>query len=130
MLVGNGLLKRYGTVTFDYSRRNILFEQPLANPENDFDRSGLQMKRSANGFLVLDVVPQSPAAEAGLRVGDVITSVDGRAATDWRLPLLRDHLRLSPKGTRVQGEALRGRRQQTFQLTLRDLLPQSSVASR
>ncbi|HEU68948.1 MAG TPA: PDZ domain-containing protein [Candidatus Acetothermia bacterium] len=34
------------------------------------------------GVLVADVVPGGPAAEAGMKAGDVITAVDGRAVQD------------------------------------------------
>jgi putative serine protease PepD len=34
------------------------------------------------GLLVTLVVPGGPSADAGLRAGDLITSIDGRPATD------------------------------------------------
>jgi aspartyl protease/PDZ domain-containing protein len=123
--VGVGLLSRYEVVTFDYSRRRILFRGPLQNPPNDLDRSGLQMKRTPGGFEVIDVSLAGPAAAAGVRVGDVIVEVDGRSATQWTLPALRDRLRVSPIGTHVRGTAMRASERRTFELTLRDLLPQA-----
>jgi serine protease Do len=39
---------------------------------------------AADGALIADVVAGSPAAEAGLRTGDVITSFDGQAIEDAR----------------------------------------------
>lgn len=35
------------------------------------------------GLAILGCLPNSPAAEAGLRYGDVLLSVNGRATPDW-----------------------------------------------
>jgi C-terminal processing protease CtpA/Prc len=53
------------------------------------------------------VVPGSPAAQAGVRVGDRITAVDGKAATALSLADTRGHWRSAAPGTRVRRPALR-----------------------
>jgi putative serine protease PepD len=42
---------------------------------------GIRVVPSANGLLVVETVPQGPAASAGLQPGDVITKLDDAAAT-------------------------------------------------
>jgi serine protease Do len=71
------------------------------------------------GALVGDVTPKTPAAEAGLKEGDVIVEFNGKKVTDDR------HLRLMAAqtlpGTRVTLKALRDGKEQTFTVKLGEL---------
>src|SRR5262249_8578605 len=85
--IGGGLLKRF-TVTFGYGRKRLIFEPAAASgPPDPRDRSGLWINRGtgATGFEVKDVVAGGPGAEAGLKVGDVILSFDGKTGRDLTL---------------------------------------------
>jgi PDZ domain len=53
--------------------RQKINENPKANIELDLDR----------GVLVARIIENSPAAAAGLQVGDVIVEIDGKAVTDF-----------------------------------------------
>jgi len=90
-LLGARFLQRY-RVTFDYARREIILEpSPLAPPDR-FDRSGAfitQDPKDPHRFTVHWVAPGSPAAEAGLAVGDIVRTLAGRAADAWTLNQLR-----------------------------------------
>lgn len=55
---------------------------PLANPETPVLGIGMGMERGAQGVTVRKVEPQSPAAAAGVRVGDLILSVDDERVTE------------------------------------------------
>jgi serine protease Do len=61
--------------------------------------AGALGREGGKGAVVSQVVPDSPAAKAGLRVGDVITAVDGRA-----VDAPRDLVRVA--GTTAQGSKL------------------------
>jgi len=69
----------------------------------------LGMATSAEGAVIVQVEPGSPAQRAGLRRGDVVVSIDGRpvrTASD-----LRNYIGLSPVGSVVELEIVRdGRR--------------------
>ena len=52
---------------------------PFANPEMPVLGIGMAMMRGVKGVVVESVVPGSPAAAAGVRVGDVVGSIDGSA---------------------------------------------------
>lgn len=55
---------------------------PFANPEMPVLGIGIGVLRGAKGVLVPSVVPASPAAAAGVRPGDLITSLDGSPVTE------------------------------------------------
>jgi S1-C subfamily serine protease len=67
------------TVVFDYHAQTVTFipngtvSQPFSR-----DRTGLSLTQNdANAFDVLDVVPQGPAATAGVLTGDRIVALNG-----------------------------------------------------
>src|SRR5687768_12939429 len=73
---------------------------------------------SQSGMLVGSVEPGSPAAEAGVRVGDVIVEVNGRhvdAVDDIRSAMAK-----SKKGDTVEIDVLRERKALTLKATLVD----------
>jgi predicted aspartyl protease len=75
--LGGELWRRF-TVTLDYRAGwmhltpNDAFDDPFVGP-----RSGLAPSLADGVVKVVDVVAGSPAAEAGVRVGDTIVAVDG-----------------------------------------------------
>ncbi|HEY3638662.1 MAG TPA: aspartyl protease family protein, partial [Rhizomicrobium sp.] len=71
--IGAGILKRY-IVTLDYGHQ-VMYLKPVTTPVDDldtFDRAGLWINQSAEGFAVVDVMKGAPADQAGLKVGDII----------------------------------------------------------
>lgn len=120
--IGSGLLKRF-TVTFDYPRQRIYFAATARSSERDaYDRSGLWVNQTRGGFLIVDIVQRSPAADGGLREGDTILSVDGVPASSLSLGNFRDRLRESPPGTEIRLTISRENRTRMVALRLRDLI--------
>ena len=113
--IGYGVLHRF-TLTFDYRDRELFLTPNAAVGDDVYDRSGMWLVDAAGGFRVVDVFAGSPAERAGVRVGDLIESVDGREATDVGLVAARDTLRAAP-GTAVSVRLVRGA--DTLDVTLR-----------
>lgn len=66
---------------------------------------GLGLPRSY-GIIVSDVTPGGPAEGAGVQVGDILLTIDGRAAEN--LPFVAFHLLSLEAGEKVHLELLRG----------------------
>ena len=99
--VGFGILRQFA-VTYDLPNDAIYFERYINYGTPDIaDRGGVWLELAADGFKVIDVVAAGPAAQAGLKNGDVIVEVNGRAWSELTLPVVRDILRGTP-GVRVR----------------------------
>jgi PDZ domain/Aspartyl protease len=92
--LGDGVLQRFN-VAFDFRNHrmalspNSSFERPF-----EWDMSGLWLQPDASGALRVDfVVENSPARAAGVTVGDVVTTVNGRDVKAADLSSLRETLR-------------------------------------
>jgi hypothetical protein len=84
--IGNEILHRF-RVVLDYSRRSMMLEpnSHLSDPfENDMSGIALDSEgKDCHVFKVVGVEEKSPAAEAGIVVGDEIIAVDGKPANQF-----------------------------------------------
>lgn len=88
---------------------------PELAQQNNTDPNSAFMVPEVNGVIVIRVLPNTPAAAAGLRRGDVITQVDGQPVTSaGQLQTMVENSRL---GQSLQVKVLRG--DQTKQLQVR-----------
>jgi hypothetical protein len=120
--VGAGVLKKFNIV-WDYPRLQMFFERNAHYSDPDvFNRAGIWANLGGGGFEVIDVFAGSPAADAGLKVGDHIVAIDGKQAQrDITLPDFRTRMKEAP-GTKLTLEVMRGGQKLQIVVTLRDLV--------
>ena len=120
--VGGGVLKRFNII-FDYGKQQLVFERNANDTQPDvYDRSGMWINLGGDGFEVMDVVAGGPAAQAGLKVGDTLVAIDGRATTEISLPATRVRFKTETPGTKVRLQVRSGDETHEAILTLRDLV--------
>lgn len=76
--LGIGFLKQFD-LTLDLGRDRLILRPLEAKPEFERDRSGARLGMVGDKLDVLFVSPQGPAAAAGLKKGDRIVAIDGKA---------------------------------------------------
>src|SRR5881409_1232200 len=105
-------LREKGRVVRGYIGASV---QPLT-PEL---AEAMKLKGQLTGALVGEVTPKSPAEKAGIRTGDVITSVNGKKISDARE--LRLMIGSMAPGTNVQLEVNREGQKKTFNVELAEM---------
>jgi len=119
-IIGADILSRF-RVVIDCGRsyvgleRNDRFDEPF-----EYDMSGIRFVAEGerfDRFRVFFIFPGSPAAEAGLAEGDVVTAVDGRSTREFNRESLGAYLRRD--GVSVRFMILRGDRTEEIALNLR-----------
>ena len=82
------------------------YAQLRASARGAFAGVGMQVGLRHERFSVQRILPNSPAASADIKVGDVIVKIDDRDVVGWQLGRLIDHLR-GTVGTTVDLELVR-----------------------
>jgi hypothetical protein len=120
-ILGNEALSRFN-VTFDYARKRMILEPNRRSSEPfEIDMCGILYEKTEGGALrVRGVLPDSPASEAGLREGDVLTNVNGRPPADYSPDELSKLLRT--EGAEVRIRFTRDREELSATLRLRRLV--------
>ena len=129
--VGSGALKRF-VVTFDY-RSRTMYLKPAKRLDADtgqFDRTGMWLNLADRGLEVMNVANGSPAAAAGLEVGDLVTAIDGTPALQRSLSDVRSSLKTAATGKPLVVDYVRNGRRATTRLTPQKLIPDAAALPR
>jgi predicted aspartyl protease len=118
-IVGNDILERF-TVTLDYGNQRVFLEKNARFNEIFYpDRAGLQLARKENGeVIVVSVIPDSPAAKARFKPGDIIVEIAGTRAERFESIRSIRELFEAKEGTRYRIVISRGGKRETLPLTL------------
>ncbi len=120
--IGGDILKLF-TVTFDYATRCMYLKQNKNHNEPmNYDRSGLWINQEGENFVVKALMPRGPADRAGLKVGDVITAVNGKPSSGLSLSESRILLRNGAPGSQVRLVLSKGAHARTVRLVLQRLI--------
>ena len=103
-------LRKYGHL----HRPEIGVQLQTISPEM---AEGLSLSRNY-GVIVSDVLPGGPAEAVGMRIGDIVLTVDGKDATS--LPYVAFHMLSRDAGEKVHFEVLRGSTQVGLDVTLKE----------
>jgi PDZ domain/Aspartyl protease len=120
--LGSGFLKRFA-VTFDYPTQTMYLKKIEGRVPDDvgtFDRAGMWINAVKDGVEVMDVTIDGPAAAAGIKVGDIITVVEGHPTSTVPLYVMRRNLRDMKEGTVVTFTIKKGAATHDVKVTLRD----------
>jgi len=123
-ILGNALLSRFNVIFTPYSNTVYLRPEKNYNRGFKFDRSGLVIVASGfslNRFTVLDVIPNSPAAEAGIQEGDHVLRINGMPTKFMGLESITRKFQ-KKVGKRFQLVILRDGEKQRMAISLRDLI--------
>ena len=119
--IGYEILRQF-VITFDYPRHELWLEHSSAFGTRTGEGSaGFQaIKVEGGGFSVITVVPNTPAAAAGIRVGDLITDVDGLSTRSMSFSDFAGLMRRTA-GTSLQLNTVRDGVARPVTLTLKDV---------
>jgi hypothetical protein len=120
--IGNRILERF-RVTLDYDGRRVWLEPGTRYRDRDaFTRSGLMLGWSPGRMEALSVLPGSPAEKAGIREGDEVVAVAGRATGEWPAGALESALEDGPDGREVRVTVKHDGREQVRVMRLKEML--------
>jgi len=81
---------------------------------------GASVQQKGDQILIVSILPGTPAEKAGLKVGDVITAVDGQSTTGWTADEAVNHIR-GTANTQVLLQVSRNSQTLSFKLTRQEI---------
>lgn len=119
--LGGGILK-YFTVTFDQGRSQVTFSRDTNDPIPPEPRrsAGVSFTKTPAYWRVASVLPESPAAKAGVQPGDLVTRINGESVAQWDL---RRFDLLVTTATSIEFTFLNGPQETSKRIDVFDLVP-------
>src|SRR5262245_44486078 len=121
-IIGAEVLKHF-IVTLDYPGKRLILELVDGPKPSETDMSGILWDAEPpdyQTFRVMQVQDDSPASEAGVQVGDVLVSLDGRPASELRKWKVAEELKRP--GAQVEMVLKRNGNDMSIKMTLRRLV--------
>ncbi|HXJ67737.1 MAG TPA: aspartyl protease family protein [Verrucomicrobiae bacterium] len=120
--IGTTVLERF-RCTFDYAHGQLWLAPGARFAEREaFTRSGLWYTRWAGVVVVFGVVRGSPAEDAGLKIRDVLRSINGKSVEKMTPEELDRVLRDGKAGSTIKLTYERELKEETVEMTLADVL--------
>ena len=122
-IIGADILHRF-QVVIDYPEQKIYLEKNrYFNQPFEFDMSGIRLVSEGTHFRryrIFHIIERSPAAEAGLQVGDIIVSVNGEKSVHYTMEEMKQLL--IGDGKKVRLEVSRNSKKWVVELRLRRMV--------
>lgn len=119
--IGGRLLK-YFTVTFDQEHSQVTFYRDTHTPvlPTPFRHAGISFTKTPAYWRVIGVIPDSPAAAAGVQPGDLVTRINGEPVAQWNIVRYQQMIDV---GGEVSFTFLNGTKETEKRFAIFDLVP-------
>lgn len=119
--IGGRLLKNF-VVTFDQEHSRVIFfrDSHAPVPPAPLRHAGVSFDKTPAYWRVAGVVPGSPAAEAGVQPGDLVTRIDGEPVGKWGIVRYQQLVR---SGDEIVLTFLNGTKETDKRIKIFDLVP-------
>ncbi|HFA48283.1 MAG TPA: PDZ domain-containing protein [Bacteroidetes bacterium] len=123
-ILGNQILSRFDVI-IDYPKEVLYLKaNKKFNKKFEFDKSGLIIIASGKKlreYTIHEVIPGTPAAEAGLQKGDKVTRINGRPPGWTTLPTI-NHILRKKAGKKIKMTVKRNGKKIKVKFYLRELI--------
>ena len=120
--LGNQILHRFRCI-LDYEHRRLYLEPGARYAEEDrFSRAGVLLARSRGVVEAAQVLASSPAAKAGVQVGDAILAIDGKPVSEWTPDRVSELFERGEVGRKVALQVERGGSKKKLTMRLAKIL--------
>lgn len=119
--VGGGILKHF-TVTFDQERSRVTFysDSRVPVPPTPRRSAGLSFSKTPVYWRVASAVPDSPASQARVAKGDLVTRINGQPVAEWDIARYQDLVETSDE---IAFTFLNGTQETETKVRVFDLVP-------